>query len=615
MNSMQNWYDNTVYAFKNQIYMSGEVEYMQGQNVLSELFDKGMAQWEKGEYANGMANMLVGMTQITGRVLSALDQGAIAMMESQNIPRYALDAMASNKMIPKEKRKEIANIALYGRSRIRQDLIASGMSPERAGVLADLQMRSELMGALSEYGISKTEVLDASLNDALQSVGRNRVITTEGFKKERNNLRDAGITSGLAIGFLENLASSANKGGQAQQVFAKMLYGFALVPARVFSTALWFSPVGFVRLGVDSLLKKAGIESRYAMSLATDLQYKQRVYEAIAGTVLLGVLASLVKSSTDDEDDELPFKIEVTGNGPNYITDPQYYDSWNKKHKPSEASIYFGKTKFSFNINRGGEAISIPLMILGAFDDWNIKSKQNSAKNSPKDLEMAAEVLGSAFYAYAQRGPWAAFGRPLFDAKKQDKLLPELFGKAAYLGKTFVPVLGTSLARNISDFINDPVDKSSIQGAIYANIPVIGPMLGTKALNALGQPIRGDDWNDKLFKLGAPLVFSFPKNSPENDLNTLILKKGDGPTIPTRTNAQKKFGDVMTDKEFETYVREYGRVVSDKMFKNRKRLEGMDSKNYTKELDKYVNGYSIDGIKVTGASDMAVRAVRKTRNQ
>jgi hypothetical protein len=181
MNSMQNWKDNSLYAFKNQIYMSGEIEYMQGQNVLRELFDKGMAQWKKGEYANGMANMLVGMTQITGRVLSSLDQGAIAMMESQNIPRYALDAMASNKKIPKDKRKEIANIALYGRSRMRQDLIESGMSPERAGVLADLQMRSELMASLSEYGISKTEVLDASLNDALQSVGRNRVITTEGF--------------------------------------------------------------------------------------------------------------------------------------------------------------------------------------------------------------------------------------------------------------------------------------------------------------------------------------------------------------------------------------------------------------------------------------------------
>ena len=615
MNSMQNWKDNSLYAFKNQIYMSGEIEYMQGQNVLRELFDKGMGQWKKGEYANGMANMLVGMMQITGRVLSSLDQGAIAMMESQNIPRYALDAMASNKKIPKDKRKEIANIALYGRSLMRQDLIESGMSPERAGVLADLQMRSELMVSLSEYGISKTEVLDASLNDALQSVGRNRVITTEGFKQARDNLRDAGITSGLAIGFLENLASNANRGGQAQQIFARMLYGFALVPARVFSTALWFSPVGFIRLGVDSLLKKAGIESRYAMSLATDLQYKQRVYESIAGTVLLGALASLVKSSTDDEDDELPFKIVATGNGPNYTTDPQYYDSWNKRNKPGELSMYFGKTKFTLNIGRGGEAVSIPFMIAGAFDDWNIKSKQNAAKNSPKDLEMAAEVLGSAFYAYAQRGPWAAFGRPLFDAKKQDKLIPDLFGKAAYLGKTFVPILGSSLSRNISDFINDPIDKSSVQGAIYANTPVIGPMFGTKALNALGQPIRGDDWNDRLFKIGVPLVFSFPKNTPENDLNILILKKGDGPAIPTRTNAQKKFGDVITDKEFEIYVREYGRVVSDKMFKNRKRLETMESKNYIKELDKYVNGYSIDGINVSGASDMAVRAVKRSRNE
>jgi hypothetical protein len=615
MDSMQNWKDNSLYAFKNQIYMSGEIEYMQGQNVLRELFDKGMDQWKKGEYANGMANMLVGMTQITGRVLSSLDQGAIAMMESQNIPRYALDAMASNKKIPKDKRKEIANIALYGRSLMRQELIESGMQPERAGVLADLQMRSELMAALSEYGISKTEVLDASLNDALQSVGRNRVITTEGFKQARDNLRDAGITSGLAIGFLENLASNANRGGQAQQIFARMLYGFALVPARVFSTALWFSPVGFIRLGVDSLLKKAGIESRYAMSLATDLQYKQRVYESIAGTVLLGALASLVKSSTDDEDDELPFKIVATGNGPNYTTDPQYYDSWHKRNKPGELSMYFGKTKFTLNIGRGGEAVAIPFMIAGAFDDWNIKSKQNSAKNSPKDLEMAAGVLGSAFYAYAQRGPWAAFGRPLFDAKKQDKLIPDLFGKAAYLGKTFVPILGSSLSRNISDFINDPIDKSSVQGAIYANTPVIGPMFGTKALNALGQPIRGDDWNDRLFKIGVPLVFSFPKNTPENDLNILILKKGDGPAIPTRTNAQKKFGDVITDKEFEIYVREYGRVVSDKMFKNRKRLETMESKNYIKELDKYVNGYSIDGINVSGASDMAVRAVKRSRNQ
>ena len=146
-------------------------------------------------------------------------------------------------------------------------------------------------------------------------------------------------------------------------------------------------------------------------------------------------------------------------------------------------------------------------------------------------------------------------------------------------------------------------------------MPIVGPMIGTKALNAFGQPIRADDWGDKLFKLGSPLVMSFPKNTPENELNELVLKKGDGPPIPTRTNAQKKFEDPLTDKEFEIYVREYGRVVSDKMFKNRKRLESMEAKNYTKELDKYVNGYSIDGTTIPGASDMAVRAIKRSRGE
>ena len=488
------------------------------------------------------------------------------------------------------------------------------MAPDRAGVLAELKVRSELTASLSEVGVRATDVLNASLNDALQSVGRNRAITINSLKQEQNNLRDAGILSGLAIGFLENIAQGASKSSQSQQVFAKMLYGFALVPARVFSTAAWFSPIGFVRLGIDAALKSKGIESRYALSLATELQQKQRFIEAVAGSALLFGLGAALSSSTDDDEDKF-FKIVVTGNGPDYNVDKQYHDSWHKNHTPQSVEIWFGKTKTTFNIGRGGEAISIPLLFLGGLDDARIKQKLNQARKSPADFEMVAEALGSAFYGLAQRGPFAAFTKPLFDAKQSDKFVPKLFGQVGFLGKTFVPVLGTSIARNISDFINDPVDKSSVQGAIYSNIPIVGPVIGTKALNALGQPIRADDWGDKMFKLGSPLVFSFPKNTPENELNQLILKKGDGPPIPTRTNAQKKFEEPLTDKEFEIYVREYGRVVSDKMFKNRKRLETMDAKNYTKELDKYVNGYSIDGIKVNGASDMAVRAVKRLRNE
>jgi hypothetical protein len=613
LDSMKSWYNQTSYAFRSQIYLNDVVEYLNGQNVLRELFDKGKAQWARGEYANGMANMLVGMTQITGRVLSALDQGSISMLENQNITRYAMEAM-KQRNIPQSKRKEIANMILDTRRRTYAENIASGMEKDRAGVLADMAVRNELISALAPEGIDLKDVLTSAINDSLQSVGRNKVINTKGIEAENKRLSDAGMLSYLPIKFLEDIASGASSGNPLMQVFSKMLYGFALVPARVFHTTAWYSPYGFIRLGIDKYKKNKGEESPYAMSLQTDLQYKQRLTESIAGSIVMLGLAALAGSSTDDEE-EKKFRIVITGNGPSYSADKQYFDSWNKKWKPYSIHIVMGDTIIPINIGRGGEALFFPIMLAGALDDWNIKKKLNLTKKSPEDLNFAVEALGSAFFALAQRGPYAAFTKPLFDASKEGKITEELVGQAGFFGKTFVPIFGASVARNISDFINDPVDRSSLEGAIYANTPVIGPWMGAKALNALGQPVRADDWGDKLYKLGAPVVFSFPKNTPENELNELILKKGSGPSIPTRSNAQKRFGDVMTDKEFETYVREYGRVVSDKMFKNRKKLENMSVKNYDDELQRYVTGYSIDGIKISGASDMAVSAVKKMRTQ
>jgi hypothetical protein len=612
LDSMKSWFNQTSYAFKNQIYMNDVVEYLQGQNVLRELFDKGKAQWAKGDYANGMANMLVGMTQITGRVLSALDQGAISALENQNITRYAMEAMKQNN-IPQNKRKEFANMILHFRRQTYMQNVSNGMVSDRAGVLADLAVRNEIVTGLSSLGI-RDKVLDSAINDALQTVGRNKTLNIDSLTETTKKLSDDGILSYLPISFLENIAEAAGRQGPAMQVFSKMLYGFALVPARVFHTTAWFSPYGFVRLAVDKYKKNKGEDSPYAMSLQTELQYKQRLTETIAGSVVMLGLAALAGSSTDD-DEEKKFKIVITGNGPSYSADRQYFDAWHKKYKPYSIHIVMGDTIIPINIGRGGEALFFPIMLAGGLDDWRIKEKLNLAKKEPESLNLAAEVLGSAFFALAQRGPYAAFTKPLFDASKDGKITEELVGQAGFFGKTFIPIVGSSLSRNISDFISDPVDRSSMQGAIYANTPIVGPWLGAKALNALGQPIRADDWGDKLFKLGVPAVFSFPKNTPENELNELILSKGSGPSIPTRSNAQKRFGDVLTDKEFEVYVREYGRVVSDKMFKNRKKLESLPVNKYDDELEKYVRGYSIDGIKITGASDMAVRAVKRLRNE
>lgn len=613
MESMRSWYDQTSYAFKNQIYLNDVVEYLQGQNVLRELFDKGKKQWAEGKYAEGFVNMAVGMTQITGRVLSSLDQGAISMLENQNITRYALEALANTKgKVPKDKLKEFANMVIDTRRKTIAENIANGMSRDRAGVLADLAVKSEVISALAQYDVNPMNVLDASINDALQSVGRNKTLTIKGIEQSQKNISDEGFMSYWPIKLLEMVSAGAGREGSSMQIFAKMLYGFALVPARVFHNVAWFSPYGFIRLGIDKYKKNKGEDSPYAMSLQTEAQYKQRLTEAIAGSVAMLGLAAL-SSASSDEDDDKKFKIVITGNGPNATTDKQYFDSWMKKWKPYSVHIVVNGNIIPINIGRGGEALFFPIMLAGALDDWKIKQKQNLTKKEPEDLSAIAQMLGSSFFALAQRGPYAAFTKPLFDASKDGRVTEELASQAGFFGKTFIPVLGSSLARNISDLFNDPVDRSSIEGAIYANTPVVGPWLGTKALNALGQPIRADDWGDKLFKLGVPVVFSFPKETPMNELNELILKQGSGPTIPTRANAQKRFGDVLTDKEFETYVREYGRVMSDKMFKNRTRLANMKAVDYDDELEKYARGYSIDGIKIKGASDSAVLAVKRMR--
>lgn len=613
LDSMRSWYNQTSYAFKNQIYLNDVVEYLNGQNVLRETFDKGKKQWAEGKYAEGFANMAVGMTQITGRVLSALDQGAISMLENQNITRYAMAALENaKKKVPKNKIVEFANMTLDLKRRVIIENIAAGMDADRAGVLADLAVKSELRAALSEYEADTQSVLDSAINDALQSVGRNKVITIEGIKRQQKDVSDSGILSYWPIKMLEKVSEGAGKEGSGMQIFSKMVYGFALVPARTFHTAAWFSPYGFLRLAIDKYKTNKGQESPYAMSLQTEAQYRQRLTESIAGSIaMLGLFA--LRSGSSDEDEDKKFKIVITGNGPNAVTDKQYYDSWIKKYKPYSINIVLGDTVIPINIGRGGEALFFPIMLAGALDDYEIKSKQNLTKKEPDDLNAATEMLGSAFFALAQRGPYAAFTEPLFDASKQGRVTENLVSQLGYFGKTFVPVLGASITRNISDIINDPVDRSSIEGAIYANTPIVGPWIGTKALNALGQPIRADDWGDKLYKLGVPVVFSFPKNTPENALNELILKQGSGPTLPTRANAQKRFGDVLTDKEFETYVREYGRVMSDKMFKNRTRLANMKAVDYDDELEKYARGYSIDGIKIKGASDSAVLAVKRMR--
>jgi hypothetical protein len=306
-----------------------------------------------------------------------------------------------------------------------------------------------------------------------------------------------------------------------------------------------------------------------------------------------------MSASTDDEDDEKPFKIVVTGNGPLRNEDPQFYDSWMKKNRPNTVSVYFGKTKFTLNTMRGFEAFAWPAMMLGAVDDWQIRRKQKRETNTPMQMGDAAIIGGFVLSASLRRGPYAFAAKPLFEAYG-DRGVESLAKSLAFPAKTLVPVLGSSLAKNFSDFLNEPVDRKTLEGALWANVPFIGPAVSPKSLNAFGEPALANEAADKIFKLGVPITFNIPNDRESVMLHELVLKQGGGPSIPTRNQLAQRLDRQPTNKEYEMFVKEYGTIISTRMKKGIDRLSAMTPERYSKVVERIGNN----------ARDAAERKVR-----
>ena len=445
---------------------------------------------------------------------------------------------------------------------------------------------------MEKEGVTEEKIksaMDAAINDALSSVGRNRQ-SLDAFKEEDTKLKDAGVSSMPALWLLESVANAANRSdNQIIKLFSRVIYGFAIVPARVIRETAWFSPYGFVRFGYDYVAKKMGKTSPYAQSLGTDIQYSQRLNEAVAGTVALVALLALRAGSTDDPEDEDAFKIVFTGNGPQRKDDAQFYDSWYKAgNKPNSMILSFGKTKFTLNMMRGFEAFTWPAMMLGALDDLEIRKKQKQQTKTPGQLEDAAIVAGFVFDAALRRGPYAFTTKSLFGTYG-DIGVEGVAKGLTFPAKTLIPVLGTSLASNLSNFLNDPIDRRTLDGAVWSNIPFIGPAVAPKSLNAFGEPSLSTDFASKMFKLGVPIVYDIPTDRESIKLHELVLKQGGGPSIPTRNQLAQRLDRQPTNKEYEMFVREYGTILTTSMKKNYDKLFNAKPEFYSKAVERIGN--------------------------
>jgi len=602
IDSIKSWANTVAYSFKNNVTVYSNVEYLVNDEGLLKLYKRGVDQFNKGktprERADGVKNMMIGMMDYVRRVLNALDYGAIASLQNQSVSKYALAAMQAKGMSSKDGAKML-NAMMEEKRNFYNDQIAIGTDKNKAAVLADEFFVSAWRQALTDAKLPAQQVMDAALNDAMSSVGRNRQ-SLDAFREEETNIRDEGLISFPAMWLLETMANAANKAdNQVIKLFSRMIYGFAVVPARVLRETAWFSPIGAYRFAYEYIAEKKGLKSRYAQSLGNDLQYRQRLTETITGSIVMLAFAAAMSSSTEDEEDEKPFKIVVTGNGPLRSEDPQYYDSWTKKHKANTVSVYFGKTKFTINTMRGFEAFAWPAMMLGAVDDWNIRRKQKRETNTPMQMGDAAIIGGFVLSASLRRGPYAFAAKPLFEAYG-DRGVESLAKNLAFPAKTLVPVLGSSLAKNFSDFLNEPVDRKTLEGALWANVPFIGPAVSPKSLNAFGEPALANETADKIFKLGVPIIFNIPTDRDSVNLHELVLKQGGGPSIPTRNQLAQRLDRQPTNKEYEMFVKEYGAKISSDMKRRYEELSNKTPDKYSKSIEKIGNR----------ARDIAERKVR-----
>jgi hypothetical protein len=594
VDSIRSWANTVAFSFKNNVTVYSNVDYIVNDDNLLRLYRKGVDQFNKGktprDKADGVKNMMVGIMDYVRRMLNALDYGAIAALQNQNISKYSMAVMKRQGMSTKEGNEMFA-LMMKAKNDFYLDQIAIGTDKNKASILADEFYISSWNEALTKAGVEKSDIkqaMDAAINDALSSVGRNRQ-SIDALKDEATKLKDAGVSSMPALWLLESMASAANQTeSQILKLFSRVIYGFAIVPARVIRETAWFSPYGFVRFGYDAIAKRMGKTSPYAQSLGTDVQYSQRLNEAIAGTVALTALFALRAGSTDEPEED-DFKIVFTGNGPQRKDDPQFYDSWYKAgNKPNTMSVSFGKGKFDLNMMRGFEAFTWPAMMLGALDDLEIRKKQKQQTKTPTGIEDASIVAGFVFDAALRRGPYAFTTKSLFGTYG-DIGVEGVAKGLTFPAKTLIPVLGTSLASNLSNFLNDPIDRRTLDGAVWSNIPFIGPAVAPKSLNAFGEPALSTDMASKMFKLGVPIVYDIPTDRESIKLHELVLKQGGGPSIPTRNQLAQRLDRQPTNKEYEMFVREYGTILTTSMKKNYDKLFNAKPEFYSKAVERIGN--------------------------
>lgn len=600
--AISNLFRESAYSYKNDVLRSGRmIDYMENEDRKSKrLWNEAVNKWKRGDIRGAIKDGLFGYTAFTFRTLKALDDGAYSLLISTTLPQY-VEAALKNAKIPREKRRGVMRQVLHAREMDIEQMVSKGIPKNDAVIYANERMQAAITKELSGLNIDAQEVINSAINDSLARIGKTRFVE-DILTGKIEEIKDLGTISAPFLRWYESVSKAvSSKGSESQKIFYRILLGFPLIPARIFNIAAGYTPLTIYR---------HALKGRYQLTYGTALQRRQRLAEQLAGTMVLLPLLALRSNSLDEEDEkEKGFGIYITGQGPSKMKDKTLHAKWNDRHDPYSLEFRMGgKTKFSIDAKAAGP-LSVMIYLLGAMDDWETNRKLDKLKTTKDDWKNAEDnaslltslydLAGYAVLTTARRGPTTGVMQGLVDFRRfPDDPIAAIGADVAFSALPAVPLLGTGIAKNLSDFLSQPIDNTTKEGAILSNIPVVGPMLGKPALNSYGQKMGELRFSEKLKKsFGVPFTLVVSDNEEDNKLTGLTLKFGNGPTPLQRTDIENYFKEAITDDEWYLAAKTFGDRNRSYVLKNYEKYSALKQKGFDSVMSDLTSGSKMAAIK------------------
>jgi hypothetical protein len=526
--------------------------------------------------AGAIGKLWYTLTDYTRRTLSALDQASSTMAEQYFREYYGAAQLRQRGMPAEDVRRMFLEANATGAA-AAIEARSWGYSDEDARMHAVDATRQAFMQNLeTRHGKDVAgAVMESAQKDAEMVLGLQTKTRVNPVTGKTEDLREGiPILANYSSKLFRHISSLRSDPNPGVRLAGLAMYGFVEIPYRITAYTMYWSPIGAMRWSA----KKFGKLDWWQQSMATEAQMSTRLAQSLAGTFGLLALGALM-SPTSDGDDDKDVALHITGEGPDR-GDKAYRDAWLKSHRPWSVEIKVGDARLHLPYGRGTlEFLKPMLAMLGAMDDAALAGKHSSHANYP------VELLGSyvsALWMGPSVGSIKSWARGLAGGS------PAIMGSAAYAASSLIPFSGAM--KGVERVFTDPPDRSSVSGAIFANLPVFRSAFTEPAINALGDPIDDTSAAGKAWYSGSPLLFRIPENDDNKVVYGLIMQHGQGPPTALRSSVERRYGP-LSNEEWTSYMQIRGGYVKKLMLQNAKELGRMDATAF----DHLLTRWSQDG--------------------